>query len=394
MRDTSAQLPPSSVGSVSTRSFSHARKAGRYYRPELDILRLVAFLLVFFHHVFRDPTASHRLEPIAARIGASVANACGFGLCVFFFLSSYLITTLLTVELNESGGVNIVEFYLRRILRIWPLYAFGLTLGVIYAFTNGEPADVEMFRYYAVFLGNWFFQNHAWGENPMTPLWSISVEEQFYLVLPFLVLALGARRLVWGGLGLVMLSIMALFYQGERHLLVDTAIWSNTLSHGIFFGFGMVAAVVAYKRPHTLNMRNRLIAAAGAFILMFLAAMVFGAKAIESASSGWAMVSGYVSVAMACTLLFISLLDVGITFPAPIVYLGKISFGLYVYHSLAMRVMEHVFLFGSSDHLPKITADLCSLPFLVLYAAFSYRYIERPFLKLKARLAYVPSRPD
>src|SRR5579863_571256 len=170
MRDTGAQLPPASVSAVNSPSFSLARKAGRYYRPELDALRLVAFLLVFFHHVFRDPTASHRIEPIATRIGSSIANACGFGLCLFFFLSSYLITTLLVVELNESGGINVAEFYLRRVLRIWPLYAFGLALGVVYAFSNSETSDVEMFRYYAVFLGNWFFQNHAWGDNPMTPL--------------------------------------------------------------------------------------------------------------------------------------------------------------------------------------------------------------------------------
>lgn len=397
MRDTGAQLtqlPASSIGAVNSPSLSLAQKVGRYYRPELDVLRFVAFLLVFLHHVFRDPTASHRLEPIATRIGSSVANACAFGLCLFFFLSSYLITTLLAVELNESGSIKVAEFYLRRILRIWPLYAFGLTLGVVYAFSNSEPADVEMFRYYAVFLGNWFFQNHRWADNPMTPLWSISLEEQFYLILPFLVLALGASRLIWGGLGLVMLSIVALFYQGERHFLVDTAIWSNTFSQSIFFGFGMVAAVTTYKQSQTLDMRARLIAAVGALILILLAAIVFRAKAIETASSGWAMVLGYMSVAVACTLLLVSLLDIGITLPASLVYLGKISFGLYVYHALAMRVMEHVFSFGSFGHLPKAIADLCSLPFLILYAAFSYRYIERPFLRLKARLAYVPSRPE
>jgi peptidoglycan/LPS O-acetylase OafA/YrhL len=394
MRNTDAQLPSSLVGGVNSLSHPLAGKVRRYYRPELDVLRFVAFALVFFHHVFRDPTAGHRLETIAAAIGSSAANACGFGLCIFFFLSSYLITTLLMIELSERSVINVAEFYVRRILRIWPLYAFGLTLGIIFAFTNGEPADTEMFRYYAVFLGNWFFQNHGWGANPMTPLWSISVEEQFYLILPFFVLALGVKRIIWGGIGLIMLSAAALFYQGERHLLVDTAIWTNTLSHAIFFGAGMVAATMTYKQAPALNGRTRLIAAAGAFILMFLAAFVFKAKAIESASSGWSMVLGYVSVAVACTLLLVSLLNIGITLPAPMIYLGKISFGLYVYHGLAMRIMEHTFALGPFGYVPRTIADLSSLPLLVCYAAFSYRYLERPFLNLKAKFGYVASRSD
>ena len=394
MRDTGAQVSRSLVDTVNAPSFSSTRTVGRYYRPELDVLRLVAFLLVFFHHVFRDPTENRHLDSIAAAVGSSAANACGFGLCLFFFLSSYLIITLLMIEMNESRNINVAQFYLRRILRIWPLYAFGLVLGVAFALTNGEPADVEMFRYYTVFLGNWFFQSHPWGSNPMTLLWSISVEEQFYLILPFFVLALGVGRLIWGGLGLMMLSVAVLFYQGERHLPVDTTIWSNTLSHAIFFGAGMVAAVMTYKRPLMLDRHARLVAAAGAFVLMFLAVFVFRAKAIESASSGWTIVFGYVSVVAACVLLLASLLNTGAIFPAPMVYLGKISFGLYVYHGLAMRMTEHFFTLGPFGQISHTIADFCSLPLLVLYASFSYRYIERPFLNLKAKFAFVASRPN
>lgn len=394
MRGAGTRALPSLVGTATAPSSSRVRKVGRYYRPELDVLRLLAFLLVFLHHVFRDPQG-HTGGSIATVIGRSAANACGFGLCVFFFLSSYLIATLLLIELNETRGINIREFYLRRILRIWPLYAFGLAIGGIYALINAKPEQLAMLRSYTVFLGNWFFQDHSWNANPMTPLWSISVEEQFYLVVPLVVLALGAKRLLWGGLGLVTISIIALFYQGEQHLPVDTAIWTNTLSQAIFFGSGMVAAVVTHRRLPAFSNPTRLIAAIAAFILMFLAAFVFKAKVIENASSGGTILFGYGLVAVACTLLLASVLNAGFAFPAPAVYLGKISFGLYVYHLSAMRIMEHVFALGPlrHSHIPIAIIDFCSLPLLVIYAAGSYRYIEQPFLRLRAKFAYVASRP-
>jgi peptidoglycan/LPS O-acetylase OafA/YrhL len=279
-------------------------------------------------------------------------------------------------------------------MRIWPLYAVGLSIGVIFAFVDRGPGQLEMLGYYTVFLGNWFFQNHAWSNNLMTPLWSISVKEQFYLVLPLFVLAVGTRRLIWGGIGVVILSIAALYHQGERHLPIDTAIWTNTLSHAIFFGSGIIAAVITYERLPKLNIPARLVATAAAFIFMFLSAFVFRAKAIEYASSGSAIVFGYVLVAVACALLLISLLNSDVIFPAPIVYLGKISFGLYVYHTLAMRFTERLFSLDHSGYLPHAIVDLCSLPLLVLYASVSYRYIERPFLRLRTKFTYVASRPD
>ncbi|MFZ2064432.1 MAG: acyltransferase [Xanthobacteraceae bacterium] len=359
------------------------------------MLRLVAFLLVFLHHVFfRDPLAKQVVHTIATDAESNIANACAFGLCLFYFLSSYLITTLLLIELGETDGINVKEFYLRRVLRIWPLYIVGLSIGMIYALVYAAPEQFEMLCYYVAFLGNWFYQNHDWGSNLMTPLWSISVEEQFYLVLPLFVLALGTTRLIWGGFGVVILSIAALYYQGEQHLSVDTAIWTNTLSHSIFFGSGIIAAVITFERLPKLNIRARLVAAAVAFIFMFLSASVFKARAAEYASSGPAIVFGYVLVAVACALLLISLLNSDVTFPAPIVYLGKISFGLYVYHTLGMRIAERVFSPGASVPIPSVIADFCSLPLLVLYAALSYRYIEAPFLRLKTKFTYVASRPD
>src|SRR6201986_2178857 len=89
--------------------------AGTFYRPGLDILRALAFLLVFVAHGL----ASHIDQP--TQVGA-IARAGEFGVCIFFFLSSYLITELLLREKRDTHTILIPAFYMRRILRIWPLY--------------------------------------------------------------------------------------------------------------------------------------------------------------------------------------------------------------------------------------------------------------------------------
>ena len=89
----------------------------RYYRPELDVLRLAAFLLVFCNH--RNDVA--RVSPDYP-VMAAFALIGVFGVPVFFLLSAFLITELLNRELESVGTVHVKAFYVRRILRIWPLY--------------------------------------------------------------------------------------------------------------------------------------------------------------------------------------------------------------------------------------------------------------------------------
>src|ERR1700685_180016 len=90
-------------------------RADSFYRPGLDILRVLAFLLVFFAHGL----IRHLDKP--TQLGA-IGRAGGFGVCIFFFLSSYLITELLLREKSDTNTIRIPSFYVRRILRIWPLY--------------------------------------------------------------------------------------------------------------------------------------------------------------------------------------------------------------------------------------------------------------------------------
>src|SRR3954467_3123568 len=103
----------------------------RFYRPELDLLRLLAFALVFLTH---GPRLGHSSVSWRQALFAAYNNGAHsgiYGLCLFFFLSSYLITELLLREQETTGTVHLASFYRRRILRIWPLYYLAVGLSAL-----------------------------------------------------------------------------------------------------------------------------------------------------------------------------------------------------------------------------------------------------------------------
>ena len=158
----------------------------RFYRPQLDVVRFVAFLAVFGHHALpRDGAHSRWLK--------EAVNTLGFGLCLFFVLSAYLIALLLRRERQKTDTVALRAFYARRILRIWPLYLLGLGLAAARAVSHGLwHAQREWLVAALLFAGNLVPHDTA----IMNHLWSISVEEQFYLFFPSCYKWLGQKMML------------------------------------------------------------------------------------------------------------------------------------------------------------------------------------------------------
>jgi peptidoglycan/LPS O-acetylase OafA/YrhL len=155
-----------------------------FYIPGLDGIRAIAFLMVFWKHALPNVTPF-----IPATLGVTI----------FFFLSGYLITTLLRRELDSTGTVSLTNFYLRRTLRIFvPLYLVYAVAALLARFVVNLPAG-NGFGLASVFL---YFHNYtmATGANALVPpgmdvVWSLSIEEHFYLLFPLVYLAMTARRL-------------------------------------------------------------------------------------------------------------------------------------------------------------------------------------------------------
>src|SRR5262245_22111925 len=149
-----AFAPPLAVSAVKT-------KAARFYAPELDVLRFFAFFGVFVFHAGPQTIDFYQAAGLPAFLGRlmiSIFGAGAYGVDLFFALSAYLITTLLLRERSTSGALDLRSFYLRRILRIWPLYlSFVAFAAITAAILPGQRLPLGYVAGYALLAGNWIY---------------------------------------------------------------------------------------------------------------------------------------------------------------------------------------------------------------------------------------------
>ena len=375
----------------------------RYYRPELDALRFLAFLCVFcFHRMDYVPT-----DPIRNPWLFNFSTVGAFGVPVFFLLSAFLITELLLRELAQTHRIHVPAFYARRILRIWPLYFtafYGLAILARFLPDVG-PTTHSSWLAFTLFAGNWYIVRHSWIAGPVDPLWSISVEEQFYIAIPLLV-ALGGRRALQLTSALLLAASYAviLFYALHSAPIGDNGEWTNSFVHFQFFAAGTILALALRGRLPQLPLPARALTAALALSCWFVALLTFGVKSWDLHPTPIGALAGWALVLAGCTLLFLSLLGLPENcIPRWLAYLGQISFGLYVFHSLILHLVftqggQALTTLTATLHLsPQLRASLGTtivLAATVLLAHLSYQYFERPFLRLKRRFTFVPARED
>ena len=369
------------------------RAGGSFYRPELDVLRFIAFLLVFLHHTLPRQGAVPHLGPQMSALVTSFAKACGFGLCLFFALSAFLITELLVREKDTCGKLEIKAFYIRRALRIWPLYFLGLAIGVTVALLKPVPGVLERYTAYAFLAGNWYCLAHiaGAGNSPMEILWSISVEEQFYLFWPW-VAAKARKALKIAALGLLAVSAAALIVTAKIGANTEAA-WFNSFVQFGMFGAGAILSLRLRGRLLQWGIVLRSMAAFSAITLWFMASYLFHIKDPGPVTSGFKLLAGYTFVEIGCVLILLAIMGVSrAMLPRFLIYLGRISFGLYVFHVLSLHIAWNILRALHASHAGMIE-PLLGLAITIAFASLSYRYYETPFLKLKKRLEVVQSRP-
>jgi peptidoglycan/LPS O-acetylase OafA/YrhL len=358
--------------------------AQRFYRPGLDVLRFVAFFCVFLSHALAFYTA----PPWTARL------ALQGGMCLFFVLSSYLITELLLREKQSTGRIHLRAFFTRRILRIWPLYFAALGMAALTGLIWKKfHVPITCLIAYSLLVGNWYNVLYQPLNSPWQPLWSISLEEQFYLLWPFLVKK--GRIHVWtiSLLTFPVAAMMLIFCIGRlAYPPMAIQVWFNSFVQFAYFGLGAILAV---------SLKGAMIKwrAYQQVLLWALSALLFYASGtlFVTAHTSSVVIFGYSLIGVACVALFLSLFGDNCSgLKRPLANLGKISYGLYIFHTPCLfivahaiahlRVMaNHPFGFGTSNLI-------VGLLLTIVVAKLSYRLLEAPFLRLKQQFEFVKTR--
>lgn len=342
--------------------------------PSLDGIRAVSVAIVFFAHA-----------------GVSDAIAGGFGVTIFFFLSGFLITTLFIREWRDTGGIHIGKFYVRRFLRLSPPLFFTLGLGYLLVFLG--VADGE-FDTLAILSQVFYFHNYFLAAFPdagsvvvgLQPLWSLSVEEHFYLIFP-LIFLLFTRGTVRVQHVLIMLAAIVAWRYFRWQFLLDTQ-WEIYISTDTRFDsilYGCLLAILERNGraarilpDDTRRMSMILFGALLVLALSILARDLTFRSTLRYTVQGLAlMVVFHYAVTQPGYWLFRPL-NVGW-----VRTIGLYSYSIYLAHYVIIRIVEKQGWFGGNFALVVLAAVVIT----VAYAAFVWHVVEAMPRKLRHRFA-------
>jgi peptidoglycan/LPS O-acetylase OafA/YrhL len=288
------------------------------------------------------------------------------GVDVFFVISGYLITTLLLKELDRTGTISLARFYRRRLLRITPAYLTLLATAGVLAAVKVSPVDPRAWVYALTYTYNLV---PGLGIATIGQVWSLCVEEHFYLLWPLTLLLLGKRfapAVLVGSLGVAATLRLALF----RSPAIDVDTFTFTRIDTIAIGCLLAFAARAPWAERVRGWRWALFGVAALFL------SIYGLS--HSGKYTLVLKSAFEGTAIA---IIIQALSRDVVDPATrlldrpfVAGIGRLSYSLYL-GQFALDPLQ-----------PWTFSPWLRLPILAAYALFSYHLVEQPFLRLKDRL--------
>lgn len=366
---------------------------GRIYFPGLHALRFIAASLVIFHHIqqykFWLDMPNNWGNPIIDAMGHKAVS-------FFFVLSGFLISYLLIAENKKTGKISIPNFYMRRVLRIWPLYfliaavaVWGLPFLMPEQLSRFTIAPYSTFTVIALFV---FIPNVLRIVNPTVvganQLWSVGIEEQFYLIWPLLIKAFVKSVLAF------LYIFTALKFFGHILIFAISSTTDLTWVHQLLRLYELFPveqmAIGAIGATYLFNDNQEKLSFIRLDAIFVLALIVTGILIFSgSRFIGLTYLEG-----MIFTIVILNVIHRKSIYQVLenkiFLHLGNISYGIYMYHSLmiflVISFLQNFFL--EYNTLFNIWIHVFSVGLTLVVSHFSYEYFEKPFLRMKHWLSF------
>lgn len=377
---------------------SHLNKVQIVYFRNLDILRfLAAFMIVIAHTYegwkgwfgfpsFMCSNNSNAPSLLGKLLEQFIMNL-GVGVDVFFLISGFLITYLLIKEKEETGTIHLINFYIRRTLRIWPIYflIIAITPFLIKITQSPEPDYLSNI----LFIGNFSMIKSGVWSFPFAHFWSICIEEHFYLIWPFIVLYFPTKRLPVIFFFVIFLSVIYRGYISSipsenqwMQLYLNSLCRFDVLAIGAFFGY------VHYFKPIKFNPEPAI-----RFMLYVLFILIMCLDPIVLYDNLFlATFKKYFY-----SIFFVFSMGNYLFNPNALLnfkkknfihYLGKVSYGIYMFHNIIIPlVIQFIILRYHLSNFYLYT--LITYAISIVIPIIIFELFEKQILKLKVRFEVI-----
>lgn len=372
-------------------------KNGSPYFKNLDSIRFLAAFMVLLSHIIR-PAYDYVQMPEWLWRGLTTISYGGNGVSLFFVMSGFLITYLLIEERKTKGRIQLFNFYLRRTLRIWPLYflviAFAFGLYPLLKQVMGVHQELRTNVWFHLgFLANFDLinvQQNCFGSDAMSQNinWSISIEEQFYVFWPLIFAFLPPRT--WLPVIFTLLCISLAFR--IQHHENASLLYFHTLSvlPDLMMG-GLAAISVQFSNKMRQFFENCGFAWQAFFLLLLFGLLLFRTEL--STGGYWPAYSRFIfSFSMALVItsqaLNVKKSVLNLSNWGFASRMGKYTYSIYLLHPLAILFVDismRLLHLTTKGFWPIILGGTLAIVLTFVLSILSYRYFESPFLKLKER---------
>jgi peptidoglycan/LPS O-acetylase OafA/YrhL len=377
----------------------------RVFFPNLDGWRFVSFFLVFLYHTYMTFFNNIRdSSPDAYDYIQRLFQHGNLGVNFFFVLSGFLITYLLIREREYTGRIHVPNFYVRRILRIWPLFYLCVFIGfivfpVIKRFSGQIPHEIAHPGYYLIFANNFDFM-HSWPEKPdatlLSVLWSVAVEEQFYLTWPLILSIVPFRyyKFVFPAIILFALTFRS-FHSGQgEHEYAIRYFHTFSVIGDMALG-GLLAFLCSFRNSFlsfvtNLNRVQIAMIYVGALTIIFFKSDLFDDNAFTLTIERLVIAFFFGMIILEQNYAKKSFFKMS-RFKL-ISKLGTYTYGLYCLHLLGFIAADIAITkagFNKTSLPIALIGSVLALALSIMIALLTYHLYEKWFLRLKDKFAFI-----